>query len=85
LGLVWFFWFRAYKTKTELIGFFKILIGLICLFSRFGFFDYFFFSFIGLITFLIFLLIPINKWYFLYMKINLWRSCDFFVNLNGKN
>jgi hypothetical protein len=24
---VWFFWFQIYKTKTELVGFFKILIG----------------------------------------------------------
>jgi len=27
LGSFWFFWFQAYKTKTEPVGFFKILIG----------------------------------------------------------
>jgi hypothetical protein len=28
-GSVWFFLFQAYKTETEPVGFFKILIGLI--------------------------------------------------------
>jgi len=39
LGLVRFFWFQAYKTETEPVGFFKTLVGF---FSRFNFFDYFF-------------------------------------------
>jgi len=38
-GSVRFSRFQSYKTKTEPVGFFKILIGF---FSRFGFFDYFF-------------------------------------------
>jgi len=38
-GSVRFSRFQSYKTKTELVGFFKILIGF---FSRFGFLDYFF-------------------------------------------
>ena len=58
-GLI--FQFQAYKTKTESAGFFKILIGLICFFSRFSFFGYFFSSFLGLIIFFIFLLTPILK------------------------
>jgi hypothetical protein len=37
-----FFRFQAYKTETEPVGFFKILIGLIGFFLRFGFFSYFF-------------------------------------------
>jgi hypothetical protein len=28
LGLVRFFWFQAYKTETEPVGFLKFLIGL---------------------------------------------------------
>jgi len=48
-GSVWFFRFQAYK--TEPIGFFKILIGLISFFSRFDFFGYFFSDFLGLISF----------------------------------
>ena len=36
-----FFRFQAYKIETEPVGFFKILIGLICFFSQFGFFGYF--------------------------------------------
>jgi hypothetical protein len=39
LSLIRFFRFQAYK--TEPIGFFKILIGLIGFFSRFGFFKFF--------------------------------------------
>jgi hypothetical protein len=45
-----FFSFRLIKPKpnrTELVGFFKILIGLIGFFSRFGFFGYLFSSFLG--------------------------------------
>jgi hypothetical protein len=38
-GSVRFFLFQAYKTGTEPVGFFKILIGF---FSQFGFFGYFF-------------------------------------------
>jgi len=34
-GLAWFFLFRAYKTKTEPVGFLKILIGLVDFFSNF--------------------------------------------------
>jgi hypothetical protein len=41
-GLVRFFRFHAYKIETELVGFFKILIGF---FSQFGFLGYFFFIF----------------------------------------
>jgi len=53
LGSVrFFFLFQAYK--TEPVGFFKILIGLIGFFSRFGFFGYFFSGFLGLIDFFIF-------------------------------
>jgi hypothetical protein len=48
-GSVRFFQFQAYKTETEPVGFFKILIGF---FSQFGFF-----YFLGLISFSIFLLI----------------------------
>jgi hypothetical protein len=44
-GSVRFFRFEAYKTETEPVGFFKILIGSIGFFSRFGFFGYFFFWF----------------------------------------
>jgi len=40
-----FFRFQTYKTETEPVGFFKILIGLIGFFSRFGFFGYFFMIF----------------------------------------
>ena len=57
-GSVRFFQFQAYKTKTEPVGFFKILIGLIGFYSRFDFFGYFFSSFLGLFGFLIFLLTP---------------------------
>jgi hypothetical protein len=39
LGLVRFFRFQAYKTKTELVGFLKILIGF---FLRFNFLSFFF-------------------------------------------
>ena len=41
LGSVWFFLFQAYKTETEPVGFFKILIGLISFFSQFDFFNFF--------------------------------------------
>jgi hypothetical protein len=41
LGSVRFFQFQAYKIKTELVGFFKILIDLIRYFSWFGFFFWF--------------------------------------------
>jgi hypothetical protein len=34
LGSVWFFQFQAYKTETEPVDFFKILIGLIGFSSR---------------------------------------------------
>jgi hypothetical protein len=47
LGSVWFFRFQAYKTKTEPVGFFKILISLI------GFFYYLIFSVIFFLVFLI--------------------------------
>jgi len=50
-GSVRFFRFFAYKTETELAGFFKNLIGF---FFRFGFFGYFFSSFLGLIGFSVF-------------------------------
>jgi hypothetical protein len=78
-SLAWFFsvWlgffglgsvrFRAYKTKTEPVGFFKILIGLIIFFTIW-FFQLFFSGFIDFISFLIFLLISISKWYFLYQN-----------------
>ena len=53
LGSVLFFRFQTYKTETELVGFFKILIDF---FSRFGFFSYFFSGFLDLIGFSNFLL-----------------------------
>jgi hypothetical protein len=55
LGSIRFFWFYAYKTETEPVGFFKILINLIEFFLRFGFFSYFFSCLIG---FSVVLLIP---------------------------
>jgi hypothetical protein len=51
---------QAYKTETEPVGFFKILIGLIGFFSQLVFFCYFFSGFLGLIGFSVFLLTP-NK------------------------
>jgi hypothetical protein len=54
LGSVWFFWFQVYKTETELVGFFKILIGLIGFFSWFNFLGYFFSGFLSLIDFSVF-------------------------------
>jgi hypothetical protein len=67
-GLLRFFWFFRFgfgsvfpvpglknQNRTELVGFFKILIGF---FSRFGFFGYFFSDFLGLIGFLVFLNTP---------------------------
>jgi hypothetical protein len=47
LGLVRFFRFQTYKTKTEPVGFVKILIGLI---------DFFYSSIFLVICFLIFLI-----------------------------
>jgi hypothetical protein len=46
------------RKQTELVGFFKILIGLIGFFSQFGFFGYLFSSFLGLISFLVFFNTP---------------------------
>jgi hypothetical protein len=46
------------RNRTEPVGFFKILIGLIDFFSRFGFFGYFFPGFLGLIGFSVFLNTP---------------------------
>ena len=43
------------RNRTEPVGFFKILIGLIGFFLRFGFFGYFFSGFLGLIGFSVFL------------------------------
>ena len=48
LGSVWCFRFQAYKTETEPVGFFKILIGF---FSRFCFSGFFF----GFLNFLVFI------------------------------
>jgi hypothetical protein len=48
------------RNRTEPVGFFKILIGLIGFFFRFGFFGYFFSGFLGLIGFSVFLNTP-NK------------------------
>ena len=48
------FSFKAYKSETEPVGFFKILIGLIGFFSRFDFFSYFFFSFFNFLSFSVF-------------------------------
>jgi hypothetical protein len=47
------------QNRTEPVGFFKILIGLIGFFLRFGFFGYFFSGFLGLIGFSVFLNAPI--------------------------
>ena len=55
LGSVWFFRFQAYRNWTG--RFFKILIGLLCCFSRFGFFSYFFFRFSWFNRFSVFLLL----------------------------
>jgi hypothetical protein len=57
LGSVRFFQFQAYKTETESVGFFKILIDLIDFFYGLVF-SVIFFYFLGLIDFLIFLLAP---------------------------
>jgi hypothetical protein len=46
------------QNRTEPVGFFKILIGLIGFFLQFGFFGYFFSGFLGLIGFLVFLNTP---------------------------
>jgi len=54
LGSVRFFRFRAYKTETKQVDFFKILIGLINFFSQFNFFSYCFCNFLAFIDFLIF-------------------------------
>jgi hypothetical protein len=40
------------QNRTEPVGFFKILIGLIGFFLQFGFFGYFFSSFLGFSIFL---------------------------------
>jgi len=64
---VWFFRFQAYKTETEPVGFFKILIDLIGFFSWFGFFGYCFSGFIGFSVFLLTLITTISLFvYFLY-------------------
>jgi len=52
LSSVWFFRFQTYKTETEPVGFFKILIG----FFQGSVFSVILFYFISLIDFLIFLL-----------------------------
>jgi hypothetical protein len=54
LGSVRFFQFQTYKTETEPVGFFKILIGLIDFFHGLVF-SVIFFYFLGLVGFLIFL------------------------------
>jgi len=46
------------RNRTEPVGFFKILAGLIGFFLRFGFFGYFFSGFLGLIGFSVFLNTP---------------------------
>jgi hypothetical protein len=58
LGSVRFFRFQTYKTKTEPVGFFKILISLISFFFTVRFFQLLFF---GLIGFSVFLLTPSSK------------------------
>jgi hypothetical protein len=63
LGSVWFFRFQVYKTETEPVGFFKILIGLIGFFHGSVFSVIFFSGFLGLIDFLIFLNTPSYKSY----------------------
>jgi hypothetical protein len=50
------------KNRTEPVGFFKILIGLIWFFERFGFFGYFFSGFLGLIGFSVFLNTPTHEY-----------------------
>jgi hypothetical protein len=57
LGSILFFQFQAYKTETEPVGFFKILIGF---FSRFGFFGYFFSCFLGFSVFLLILIFKVS-------------------------
>ena len=58
LGSVRFFRFQTYKTETEPVGFFKILID----FFTVGFFRLFFSGFLNLLGILIFLLIPTHGW-----------------------
>ena len=58
LGLIRFFRFQAYKTETEPVHFFKILIGLISFFHGSVFFGYFFYGFLGLIGFQVLFLTP---------------------------
>jgi len=50
------------QNRTEPVGFFKILIGLIGFFLWFGFFGYFFSGFLGLIGFSVFLNTPSQDW-----------------------
>jgi len=56
LDSVPFFWFQAYKSETETVGFLKIQIGLISFFYSLIFSGYFFY-FLNLIDILVFLLI----------------------------
>jgi hypothetical protein len=60
LNSVWFFQFQAYKTKTEPVGFFKILID----FFHGSIFSIIFSGFLGLIGFLVFFL-PLEWWIWL--------------------
>jgi hypothetical protein len=60
LNSVWFFQFQAYKTKTEPVGFFKILIG----FFHGSIFSIIFSGFLGLIGFSVFFL-PLEWWIWL--------------------
>jgi len=57
------------RNRTEPVGFFKILIGLIGFFLRFGFFGYFFSGFLGLIVFSVFLNTPTL---YLFMRTVVW-------------
>jgi len=57
---VQFFWFSAYKTETEPVSFFKILIDLIIFFTI-RFFRLFFSGFLGLIGFFGFFCSPLTR------------------------
>jgi hypothetical protein len=59
LNSVKFFWFQAYQTKIEQVGFLKILIGLIS-FCYGLIFSVIFFSFFNLISFSIFFYLPLT-------------------------
>jgi hypothetical protein len=77
LGSVRFFWFQTYKTETEPVGFFKILIG----FFHGLVFSVFFFDFFGLIGFSVFLLTPNLRAVCFFVPVPILKYFDLFVDL----